>query len=175
MGKFLNYQPLLNIRQGLENSYPFPKGWPKGEWPLSGEFRPSRLEVVVGAVLVQNINWNNVEKALSRMIEKQLVEASQIEGCPPALLEDTIRSAGFYRQKARRLKGIVQRIMLEDGILDSSFQRASFLAGKQLVYLERYWKMYLPEAPLLNDPEFFQELIASTAGSPPASADDAAP
>ena len=53
---------------------------------------------------------------------------------------------------------------LKDGLLDTSAQRAGFLAGKQLVYLERYWKMYLPESPLLNDPEFFGELIASTAG-----------
>jgi len=54
------------------------------------------------------------------------------------------------------------RIMLQNGVLDTSFQRASFLAAKQLVYLEHYWKMYLPEAPLLNDPEFFAELLAGT-------------
>ena len=38
------------------------------------------------------------------------------------------------------------------------------LAGKQLVYLERYWKMYLPGTPLLSDTAFFGELLASTAG-----------
>ena len=40
--------------------------------------------------------------------------------------------------------------------------RAGFLAGKQLVYRERYCKMYLPETPHISDPEFFGELLAST-------------
>ncbi len=128
MGKFLNPHILLKICQGLEDTYPFPKGWPNGEWPLSGEFRPHRFEVVVGAVLAQNINWKNVEKVLSRMIEKQLVEAKQIECCPQALLEDTIRSAGFYRQKARRLKGIVQFILTYPGDFYSQIRREELLA-----------------------------------------------
>ena len=123
MGKFLNPHTLLKICQGLENTYPFPKGWPNGEWPLSGEFRPHRFEVVVGAVLAQNINWKNVEKALSRMIQKQLVEANQIDRCPQDLLEDTIRSAGFYRQKARRLKGLVQFILTYPGDFYSQIRR----------------------------------------------------
>lgn len=128
MERFLNPQPLLKIYQGLEDTYPSLKGWPNGEWPLSGEFRPHRFEVVLGAVLTQNINWKNVEKALSRMIEKQLVEANQIERCTQTLLEDTIRSAGFYRQKARRLKGLVQFILTYPGDFYSQVRREELLS-----------------------------------------------
>ena len=84
----------------------------------------------MGAVLAQNINWKNVEKALSRMIQKQLVEANQIDRCSQDLLEDTIRSAGFYRQKARRLKGIVQFILTYPGDFYSQIRREELLSIK---------------------------------------------
>ena len=119
---------LIKICQTLEKAYPSPKGWPNGEWPLSGKFKPRRLEVVVGAILTQNVNWKNVEKALSRMIEAHLVEADRIEGCPQAFLEDTIRSAGFYRQKAKRLKGITQFILAYPGDFYSEVHREELLS-----------------------------------------------
>jgi len=128
MRKFLRPPSLIKICQTLEKAYPSPKGWPHGEWPLSGEFRPRRLEVVVGAVLTQNVNWKNVEKALTRMIEEQLVEADRIERCPQAFLEDTIRSAGFYRQKAKRLKGITQFILAYPGEFYSEVGREELLS-----------------------------------------------
>jgi endonuclease-3 related protein len=119
---------LIKIFQTLENSYPSPKDWPNGEWPLSGEFKPRRLEVVVGAILTQNVNWRNVEKALGRMIEEQLVTADGIEGCSQAFLEQTIRSAGFYRQKAKRLKGIAQFILAYPGDFYSQVPREKLLS-----------------------------------------------
>ena len=69
------------------------------------------------------------------------------------------------RLRLLRTQRKVNRMTLKDGLLDTSAQRAGFLAGKQLVYLERYWKMYLPETPLLSDAEFFGELLASTSGN----------
>jgi len=78
----------------------------------------------------------------------------------PVLKRSLVDQLRFLRTRRN-----INRAVLADGVPDSSFQRAGFLAGKQLVYLEHYWKMYLPEAPLLHDPEFFQELLASTDGS----------
>ena len=52
-----------------------------------------------------------------------------------------------------------RRLMLEKGVLEHPIQRASFLAAKQLVYLERYWKMYLPDEPLMNDRPFLEKLL----------------
>ena len=125
---FLDTPSLTKICQTLEKAYPSPKDWPNGEWPLSGKFRPRRFEVVVGAILTQNVNWKNVEKALTRMIEEQLVEADRIELCPQAFLEETIYSAGFYRQKAKRLKGIAQFILAYPGDFYSEVRREELLA-----------------------------------------------
>jgi endonuclease-3 related protein len=119
---------LIKISQILENAYPSPKDWPNGEWPLSGEFRPPSFEVVVGAILTQNVNWKNVEKALGRMIEEQLVKADRIEGCSQAFMEQTIRSAGFYRQKTKRLKGIAQFILAYPGDFYSKVRREELLS-----------------------------------------------
>ncbi len=128
MGKLLNPPSLKKIYQTLERAYPSPKGWPNGDWPLSGDFTPRRLEVVVGAILTQNVNWENVERALSRMIKEQLVKADRIEGCSQAFLEEAIHSAGFYKQKAKRLKGIARFILAYPGDFYSKVRREELLS-----------------------------------------------
>ena len=55
--------------------------------------------------------------------------------------------------------------MLENGVLEHPIQRAGFLAAKQLVYLERYWKMYLPSEPLMGDRPFLEKLLAEATTS----------
>ena len=62
-------------------------------------------------VQTQNSNWKNVEQALKEMIREDLVEAGKIASCPIPMLEGAIRSSGFYRQKARRLKEIARFVL----------------------------------------------------------------
>ena len=182
MGKFLDPRSLIKICQSLEKAYPSPKDWPKGEWPLSGEFKPRRFEVVVGAILTQNVNWKNVEKALSRMIEEQLVEADQIEGCSQAFLEDTIRSAGFYRQKAKRLQGMARFILAYPSDFYSEVRREELLSipgigpetadsillyalGKPVFVIDAYTKRVLSRHGIIEyekSYDEFQELFHST-------------
>ena len=51
------------------------------------------------------------------------------------------------------------RHKIRDGVPEDPTQRISFLAAKQLVYLERYWKLYLPEEPLLGDHDFIKKVL----------------
>ncbi|MEE8348294.1 MAG: endonuclease [Acidobacteriota bacterium] len=120
----------LQIYQALERIYPSPAGWPGGDWPVSRNFQPPGLEVVVGAILTQNVNWNNVEKALERMIQEGLVDEETILGCSLPRLEEAIRSSGFFRQKARRLKVITRFISDYPGDFYRQVQRAQLLAIK---------------------------------------------
>ena len=53
-------------------------------------------------------------------------------------------------------------IKIRDGVPEDPTQRISFLAAKQLVYLERYWKLYLPEEPLLGDHDFIRAVLGRT-------------
>jgi hypothetical protein len=45
------------------------------------------------------------------------------------------------------------------GGLFSEFDRGTFLLSKQLMYFERYGRLFLADVPLLSDPAFFKELL----------------
>jgi endonuclease III related protein len=72
-------------------------------WPAT-----SRFEVIVGAYLTQNTNWRNVEIALERLRLAKMLSAEGIRTVSLGRLERLIRSSGYFRQKARRLKTFVK-------------------------------------------------------------------
>jgi len=78
---------------------------PRNWWPADTE-----LEVMVGAVLTQNTNWKNVEKAIENLKKKRLMsfESLHLITVPELALE--IRPAGYYNIKARRLKNLLNFI-----------------------------------------------------------------
>ena len=72
---------------------------PQHWWPADSPF-----EVVVGAFLTQNTNWNNVEKAIINLKQANALSCRAILESNTDKLEQLIRPAGFFRQKAERLK-----------------------------------------------------------------------
>ncbi len=68
-------------------------------WPAQ-----SRFEVIVGAYLTQNTAWTNVERALANLRAERLLSVNGIRRVSLAQLERLIRPAGYFRQKAKRLK-----------------------------------------------------------------------
>ena len=75
---------------------------PQDWWPAY-----TRFEVIVGAILTQNTAWTNVERALRRLREQRLLNLDGIRRTPLKKLGGLIRSSGYFRQKARRLKNFV--------------------------------------------------------------------
>lgn len=63
-------------------------------WPADGVF-----EIIVGAVLTQNTNWLNVEKALNNLKNNCMLDYSKILDEREDLIKQMIRPAGFYNQK----------------------------------------------------------------------------
>ena len=45
----------------------------------------------------------------------------------------------------------------ESGGLMSEFDRGTFLLAKQLMYFERYGRMFVSEIPILNDRAFIEQ------------------
>ena len=76
---------------------------PQHWWPAE-----SRFEVIVGAYLTQNTSWVNVERALTNLRVARLLSVSGIRRVPLAQLERLVRPAGYFRQKAMRLKRFVK-------------------------------------------------------------------
>src|ERR1700687_1780465 len=71
-------------------------------WPAR-----TRFEVIVGAYLTQNTAWRNVESALSKLRSARLLNLEGIRQAALPELERLIHCAGYFRQKARRLKTFV--------------------------------------------------------------------
>jgi len=72
---------------------------PQHWWPADSQY-----EVVVGALLTQNTNWRNVEKAIANLKDAGVLSPEAILKTRNPELEALIRPSGFYRQKAERLK-----------------------------------------------------------------------
>jgi len=99
--KRLIRMPLQDVYRRLIEAFG-PQYWWPGESPI---------EVVVGAVLVQNTSWANVEKSLRKLIEAELLDPRALVEIPLEELEEYIRSAGYFRIKARRLRNLMQMIV----------------------------------------------------------------
>ncbi len=90
---------------------------PQHWWPGKTPF-----EVLVGAVLVQNTNWQNVERAIANLREADLLEPHALGEVPPEELEELIRPAGYFRVKARRLRSLLEFLVERyDGSLERMF------------------------------------------------------
>lgn len=76
---------------------------PMNWWPAKTPF-----EVIVGAILTQNTAWTNVERAIKNLRERHLLTQSAIEKVNVSRLAKLIRSSGYFRQKARKLKAFVR-------------------------------------------------------------------
>lgn len=76
-------------------SYFGPQYWWPGQTPF---------EVMVGAILTQNTNWLNVEKAIGNLKKYNLLSPDKLYRLPQKRLAALIRPAGYYNIKARRLK-----------------------------------------------------------------------
>lgn len=72
-------------------------------WPGDSPF-----EVMVGAVLTQNTNWKNVEKAISNLKGAGLLSPSSLYMIPLDRISDLIRPAGYFRIKSKRLKNFLK-------------------------------------------------------------------
>ncbi len=71
-------------------------------WPAETVF-----EVMVGAILTQNTNWNNVEKAIKNLGEAGLLEPEAMFRADLAEIARHIKPSGYFNQKAIKLKRLV--------------------------------------------------------------------
>jgi len=110
MGRFIDVYDRLYEAYG-------PQGW----WPLLKEDRDGfrclyvpensikelnrqeRFEICVGAILTQNTNWNNAERALVSLAASGILDPESLASMEPEEIADHIKSSGYYNQKAKKL------------------------------------------------------------------------
>jgi endonuclease-3 related protein len=90
-------EKLMEIYKELYKAYG-PMHWWPGETPF---------EVMVGAILTQNTSWRNVEKAIRNLKARKVLHVRGIHQLKRSQLASLIRSSGYFRIKADRLKAFV--------------------------------------------------------------------
>ncbi len=101
----------------------------QGWWPAESAF-----EVIIGAILTQNTNWNNTEKAIIALKKQDLLEARKIAETPAQRIEELIRPTGYFRQKTERIKRISLHLMDEwAGDLGNLFDKPLLKARQELL------------------------------------------
>lgn len=110
----------------------FERFGPQDWWPAETE-----LEVMVGAILTQNTNWKNVEKAIANLKRKGLLSFEALSSLTVDELAEEIRPAGYFNVKAGRLKNLITFVQEHyDGKLNRCLQaetgvlREGFLSVK---------------------------------------------
>ena len=92
---------------------------PRHWWPAETPF-----EVVVGALLMQQTVWPNVERAIANLREAGLLDVHALASAPVATIRRHVRIAGLYRSKPARLKAFCRHLVVRaDGDLTRYFDR----------------------------------------------------
>lgn len=99
MGTSSETAHLLGIYRELERMHAW-RGW--HWWPDADPF-----EVVVGAILVQNTSWTNVERALDRLRAADALDPAVMSALSDGDLEELVRPSGQYRQKTKKLRAFL--------------------------------------------------------------------
>lgn len=92
-----------------------PRQWWPGETPF---------EVVIGAILTQNTNWSNVEKAIKNLKTAGKLSPEGIYGLSITELAELIKPSGFFNVKAKRIKAFINWLFSRyEGNLSKMFAR----------------------------------------------------
>ncbi len=71
-------------------------------WPGETQF-----EIIVGAILTQNTNWTNVEKAIKNLKSADVLEPDKLHNMEISEMAELIRPAGYFNIKTKRLKNFL--------------------------------------------------------------------
>jgi endonuclease III related protein len=96
----MNYQKeLLEIYDALLVHFGHRGWWPAAEGPF---------EVVIGAILTQNVAWRNAKKAVDSLKAAGLMDPEKLYVARTEDIAPLIRSSRFYNMKAIKIKNFMQ-------------------------------------------------------------------
>jgi len=84
---------------------------PQGWWPADEPF-----EIMVGALLVQQTTWAAAAMAVAALKDQGLLRCEALAAAPLEVLQRSIRPAGFFRVKSRRLNMLAQFVAAAGGV-----------------------------------------------------------
>jgi len=107
-------QLLADIYQHLRTTFG-KRNW----WPAE-----TREEIIIGAILAQNVSWENVKKAVRNLKDNELLTLEALHTANDGDIALLIRSTRFYNQKAKKLKNFTKFLFSEyEGSLNALFSQ----------------------------------------------------
>ena len=117
-------QSLLSIYEKLNNHYGDLQWWP-GETPF---------EIAVGAILTQNTNWKNVEIAIAKLKEFNILDPKRLFDEKEERVAELIKSSGYYNIKTKRLKTFLAFLHSEyNGSMEKMFEEETCVLREKLL------------------------------------------
>ena len=83
---------------------------PQHWWPAETAF-----EAIVGALLMQQTSWRNVEVAIGNLKRARLLEVRALAETPMSVIRRHVRIAGLYRTKPARLRAFCRHLLDRSG------------------------------------------------------------
>lgn len=105
----MSYMNVHRVYQSLFEAYGPQHWWPKHAGRKRIGFDPV-FEILAGAILTQNTAWKNVEHAIARLYQEQRLDVMRMCQIRPEKLRQLITPAGYFNQKARKLKILARYI-----------------------------------------------------------------
>jgi aarF domain-containing kinase len=114
----------------------------------------AELTVFVRSLLEPALTRPFGEVSLASLMQTIQLQVAKAQG-----IEAHARTVGaiVHRLRAQRR---LRRMADDAGGLMSEFDRGTFLLTKQLLYFERYGRLFVSDIPILNDREFIGQLLA---------------
>ncbi len=102
---------------------------PRGWWPAR-----TRFEIIIGAILTQNVSWKNAKTALLKLKRNNLLSAKAIVLAKHEDIAGSIRTSRFYNQKTEKLKAFCEYLLKNyKGSLDKMFAKDVDVLRKELL------------------------------------------
>ncbi|MCL6637236.1 MAG: hypothetical protein K6T26_04725, partial [Alicyclobacillus sp.] len=103
----------------------------RGWWPAE-----TAEEVVIGAILVQNVAWSNVVRALDQLRQRDWLNFHALAAAPFEELAACVVSTRFYRMKAKKLKHLAEYLVAHyEGQLERLFAQPAEALRSELLAL----------------------------------------
>ncbi len=100
---------------------------PRHWWPADSKF-----EVIVGAILTQNTNWKNVERALNNLKRAGVLDPDSILAAHHERLATWLRPSGYFNIKSKRLRNICGWLVNNGGFRELQQMRTPALRNALL-------------------------------------------
>ena len=118
------HEKLYKIYETLNEHFGELHWWP-GETPF---------EIAIGAILTQNTNWKNVEIAIAKLKEANLLDPLRLYAAGDSIVAGLIRSSGYYNIKAKRLKAFLYFLQEEyAGDMEEMFEEELWALREKLL------------------------------------------